>query len=85
MATNQISRRDFLKGTAAAAAGAAFWGLSGAPVLAEGEAIYAPGTYTASAPGYSSIVKVTLTFSETEITDCVINASGETLEITLHN
>ena len=45
-----ISRRDFLKGTAAGAVGVL---LSGADltVFAEEKGIYTPGTYSASAAG----------------------------------
>ena len=79
MAENKISRRDFLKGSAAAAMGAALFGLTGTgAAFAEEKAIYVPGTYSATAAGYSSDVTVTMTFSETAITDCVIDASGET-------
>ena len=79
MAKNRISRRDFLKGSAAAAVSAALMGFGGAvTAAAEEKAIYIPGTYSASAAGYSSMVTVTVTFSETAITDCVIDASGET-------
>ena len=77
--SGKISRKDFLKGSAAAAVGAAMFGFgAGSVVSAEEKAIYIPGTYSATATGYSSDVTVTLTFSETAITDCVINASGET-------
>ena len=79
MSSSKLSRRDFLKGTAAAAVGAAFFGLGGKiSAAAEEAAIYVPGTYSASAAGYSSNVTVTLTVNETAITDCVIDASGET-------
>lgn len=42
------------------------------------EAIYTPGTYTSTAKGMDSIVMVTMTFSETEITNVKIDVSGET-------
>ena len=45
-----------------------------------GEAIYTPGTYTGTATGIGE-VKVTMTFSETAITDVVIDASNETESI----
>ena len=58
---SKISRRDFLKGSAAAAMGAAFFGLGrGLSAAAEEIPIYVPGTYSASAAGYSSDVTVTL-------------------------
>ena len=79
---NKISRRDFLKGSAAAAVGAAFFGLGGGlKAAAEEKAVYVPGTYSASAPGYSSDVTVTLTVDESSIVDCVIDAAGETPDI----
>lgn len=82
--TNELSRRSFLKGAAAAlgatTAGAMF-GLSvGMPVKA-GEAIYKPGTYTASAQGMESEVTVTITVDETSILEAVVNADGETENI----
>ncbi|MCD8367898.1 MAG: FAD-dependent oxidoreductase [Clostridiales bacterium] len=45
------------------------------------EAIYTPGTYTATAQGISSEVTVTMTFDETSITDVQIDVSGETENI----
>ncbi len=78
-----ISRRDFLKGTAAGAAAVAAGSLLGGftALASEGDAVYTPGTYEASAKGIESIVKVTMTFDETSITDVVIDASGETEEL----
>ena len=77
-----ITRRDFLKGSVAGAlglaAGSLFGGLS---VAAEETASYTPGTYTASAMGLESEVTVTMTFDETSITACEIDASGETPEL----
>ena len=79
MGSAKISRRDFLKGSAAAAVGTALLGWTGGiAAFADDKAIYVPGTYSATATGYSSDVTVTMTFSETAITDCVIDASGET-------
>ena len=43
-----------------------------------GAAIFTPGTYSATAKGINSDVKVTMTFSESAITDVQIDASGET-------
>ena len=80
-----ISRRDFLKGTAAGA-----FSIAAASVLgtgtnfaahAEGAAKYIPGTYTAKAQGLESEVTVTMTFDETSILDVVIDSSGETPEL----
>ncbi len=73
-----ISRRDFLKGTAAGAATLAASSLFGKVTLAGEEAIYTPGTYTASEQGLESLVTVTMTFDEASITDVVIDAAGET-------
>lgn len=81
-----ISRRDFLKGTAAGAmavaASSLFGGFTGlAAESSDGAAIYTPGTYTASAKGLQSDVTVTMTFDETSITEVIVDASGETPEI----
>ena len=76
MAKN-ISRRDFLKGTAAGAVTAALAGF-GTTALAEESGIYKPGTYSASAAGISSDVVVTMTFDANSITDVKIDVSGET-------
>ncbi|MCD8338575.1 MAG: FAD-binding protein, partial [Lachnospiraceae bacterium] len=86
MKSKNFSRRDFLKGTAAGALGLATSGLIGGTVsLAEEEtssaSLYTPGTYSATVKGYSSYVKVQMTFSETAITACTIDASGETAGI----
>ena len=71
-----LSRRSFLKGALASTASVAAAGLLGTPVLAEG-AIYTPGTYSAAAEGMGTVV-VTMTFSETAITDVVLDVSKET-------
>ena len=42
---------------------------------------YTPGTYSATAKGIGSDVKVTMTFDETSITDVKIDVSGETPDI----
>ena len=39
---------------------------------------YTPGTYTGTAEGISSTVKVTMTFSDSAVTDVVVDTSGET-------
>ena len=57
--------------------GAAAGNSAASPALASG-ATYIPGTYSAEAEGINSMVKVTMTFDETSITDVVIDASGET-------
>ena len=80
-----ISRRDFLKGTAAGAFGFAAASVLGtgtmATAFAEEAAVYTPGTYSAKAQGLESEVTVTMTFDETSITDVVIDVSGETKDI----
>jgi succinate dehydrogenase/fumarate reductase flavoprotein subunit/uncharacterized protein with FMN-binding domain len=78
-----ISRRDFLKGGAAFAAGTALLGIAGLEktvASAEG-GIYTPGVYSATAKGISSDVTVTMTFDANSILDVVIDASGETPEL----
>ena len=83
----KISRKGFLKVAAAAAmsgvtagALAACNSAASSSTAATGEAIYTPGTYTGTATGIGE-VKVTMTFSETAITDVVIDASNETESI----
>lgn len=83
MSEKSISRRSFLKGTAAAAASTAAFSLFGGNMLAKAEDAaqtlsYTPGTYTAKAQGLSSEVTVTMTFSEDAITETIIDVSGET-------
>ena len=75
-----ISRRDFLKGALASTATVAAASVLGNPVFAEeaGEAIYIPGTYSATAAGINGNVTVTMTFDETSITDVVVDAAAET-------
>ena len=80
----KLSRRQFIKSIAASAAGVTAFGLMNGSVLGEeaaGEAVYTPGTYTASAQGLASEVTVTLTFDETSIIDAVVDVSGETEDI----
>ena len=79
-----ISRRDFLKGTAAGAfslAAASVLGTGTAATAFAEEAVYTPGTYSAKAQGLESEVTVTMTFDETSITDVVVDVSGETPDI----
>ena len=75
----ELSRRNFLKGALAGSAALAVSAATGLPVLAE-SAIYTPGTYSATAQGINTVV-VTMTFSETAITDVVLDVSGETADI----
>ena len=74
---NRISRRDFLKGSAASVLGLATAGIFGTVSAAADEAVYTPGTYTSSAQGLGTVT-MQATFSETEITDIVLDVSGET-------
>ena len=84
----KISRKSFLKvaaaaamsGVTASALAACNAGSSSSTAASTGEAIYTPGTYTGTATGIGE-VKVTMTFSETAITDVVIDASNETESI----
>lgn len=82
----EVSRRQFLKGaltgTAAIAATGAL-GITGLSAAAEAKGIYTPGTYSAVEKGAMSSVKVTMTFSETAITDVLVDTSGETAGIGL--
>lgn len=84
----KISRKGFLKvaaaaamsGVTASALAACNAGSSSSTAASTGEAIYTPGTYTGTATGIGE-VKVIMTFSETAITDVVIDASNETESI----
>lgn len=83
----KISRKGFLKVAAAAAmsgvtagALAACNSAASSSTAASGDAIYTAGTYTGTATGIGE-VKVTMTFSETAITEVVIDASNETESI----
>jgi len=103
-----ISRREFLKGTAAGALGLATMGIVGCSTSAstgdtaesttqapsttaavtttaveesQASGLYTPGTYSATVKGYSSYITTTVTFDANSITDCVIDASGETPSI----
>jgi len=89
--SKDISRRDFLKGTAAAGLVAAAGGMgllsscssesssgTSSTASSSGEAIYTPGTYSASAQGAESQVTVTMTFSDSAITKVEVDASNET-------
>ena len=78
--SKRLSRRDFLKSAVLGAAGVAAMGV-GVSAKAEESATYVPGTYTSTAHGYAGDVTVTMTFSESAITDVVIDAAGETAGI----
>ena len=73
-----LSRREFLKGTAAAGLGLAATQLFGVSALAESEFTFKPGTYQATAYGNLSYVTVECTFSETALTDVQILSQDET-------
>ena len=87
---NKISRKGFLKIAAAAAmsgvtAGAlaacnsANSSAAASSTAASGAAgTYIPGTYEGTAEGISSTVKVTMTFSDSAVTNVVVDTSGET-------
>lgn len=85
---NKISRKGFLKIAAAAAMSGVTAGAlaacnaassSSAASAASGAAgTYIPGTYEGTAEGISSTVKVTMTFSDSAVTDVVVDTSGET-------
>ena len=87
---SKIDRRSFLKkavagalgtGAAVALAGCSNAGSTSTGASSTAEAIYTPGTYTASAKGYDSEVTVTVTFDETRITNVVVDSSGETANV----
>lgn len=84
---NKISRKGFIKIAAAAAMSGVTAGALAACNAASGSASastsgaagqYIPGTYEGTAEGISSIVKVTMTFSDSAVTDVVVDTSGET-------
>lgn len=83
----KISRKGFLKIAAAAAMSGVTAGALAACNAASGSASastsgaagqYIPGTYEGTAEGISSTVKVTMTFSDSAVTDVVVDTSGET-------
>ena len=87
---NKISRKGFLKIAAAAAMSGVTAGALAACNAASGSTstaasgatgTYIPGTYEGTAEGISSTVKVTMTFSDSAVTDVVVDTSGETASI----
>ena len=93
---NKISRKGFLKIAAAAAmsgvtagalaacnaaSGSASTAASGSAAASGAAGTYTPGTYEGTAEGISSTVKVTMTFSDSAVTDVVVDTSGETASI----
>ncbi len=84
---NKISRKGFIKIAAAAAMSGVTAGALAACNAVSGSASastsgaagqYIPGTYEGTAEGISSTVKVTMTFSDSAVTDVVVDTSGET-------
>ena len=84
---NKISRKGFIKIAAAAAMSGVTAGALAACNAASGAASastsgaagqYIPGTYEGTAEGISSTVNVTMTFSDSAVTDVVVDTSGET-------
>lgn len=84
---NKISRKGSIKIAAAAAMSGVTAGALAACNAASGSASastsgaagqYIPGTYEGTAEGISSTVKVTMTFSDSAVTDVVVDTSGET-------
>ena len=84
---DKISRKGFIKIAAAAAMSGVTAGALAACNAASGSAsastsgaagLYTPGTYEGTAEGISSTVKVTMTFSDSAVTDVVVDTSGET-------
>ena len=82
---NKISRKGFIKIAAAAAMSGVTAGALAACNAASSSAstsgaagLYTPGTYEGTAEGISSTVKVTMTFSDSAVTDVVVDTSGET-------
>ena len=91
---NKISRKGFLKIAAAAAmsgvtagaltacnAASSSTAASGSAAASGATGTYIPGTYEGTAEGISSTVKVTMTFSDSAVTDVVVDTSGETASI----
>ena len=86
---NKISRKGFLKIAAAAAmsgvtasalaaCNAAKDSAAASSAVSAPAGSYIPGTYEGTAEGISSTVKVTMTFSDSAVTDVVVDTSGET-------
>ena len=86
---NKISRKGFLKIAAAAAMSGVTAGAlaacnsasSSSTAASAASGTYIPGTYEGTAEGISSTVKVTMTFSDSAVTDVVVDTSGETASI----
>ena len=78
MKNHEISRRDFLKGTAAAGLGLTAASTLGTLAFAETKPLYKAGTYQATAYGNLSNITVQCTFSETALTNVEILSQQET-------
>lgn len=86
----KLSRRNFIRNTAAGALGAATAAVltscgssassAASSTAASGVSVFKPGTYTASATGMDKVT-VSLTFSENAITDVSVDVSNETATI----
>ena len=75
--SKKLSRRTFLKGTAAGAVGAIGVATLGIGALAEESGIYTPGTYSATATGMGEVT-VTMTFDANSITEVIVSTDNET-------
>ncbi len=75
--SKNLTRREFLKGTAAGAIGLAALGVAGIPT-AKAEGMYKAGTYQATAYGNLSYVTVECTFSESALEKVDIISQEET-------
>ena len=78
--SENISRRNFLRGSLAGAATLAMAGVGLSTTAFAEEGIYTPGTYTATAEGMETVT-VTATFDANSITDIELDVSGETPSI----
>jgi len=82
MQKEPISRNTFLKGIAAGAVVACSLGsltlTEYSTVNRGGNYDFVPGTYSATAKGMESDVKVTITVDDSSITDVAVDVSGET-------
>ena len=66
---------------AASGSGSTSTAASGSAAASGATGTYIPGTYEGTAEGISSTVKVTMTFSDSAVTDVVVDTSGETASI----
>ena len=66
---------------AASGSGSTSTAASGSAAASGTTGTYIPGTYEGTAEGISSTVKVTMTFSDSAVTDVVVDTSGETASI----